>query len=114
MELPRRRSRIRGRVREFKLPPIVDGLVIGVESPIGRVAIGRALELLSVSRFEHLPIEDDVMGDVLVRAPILRKATGEELRAFLFEQVRPLMGAEEIVHLSLEVDVDVEMGEEGR
>ncbi|MFW6349309.1 MAG: hypothetical protein ACOC3U_02915 [Thiohalospira sp.] len=55
-----RRSRIRGRLGEFTLPPIIDGPVIGTDSPIGRV--------------------------------------------------RPVMGAEEIIHLRLEVELEVEQG----
>jgi len=95
-------------VREFKLPPAVDGLVIGREAPVGRVAISRALELLSVARFEHLGMDDDIMGDALVRPEILRKVEGKDLRDFLMEEIRPLMGAEEILQLSLDVDVGEE------
>ncbi|MFP4131689.1 hypothetical protein [Thiohalospira sp.] len=104
---PQRRIRIRARVREFALPPITDGLVIGTESPIGAVAVGRALELLTVARFEHVPVEDDILGDVLIRAPLLRKVSEAEIQAFLFDRIRPVMGPEEIVDLQLEVEVEV-------
>lgn len=96
------------RAREFVLPPIVDGLVLGRFSPIGQVAVGKALALLMTTPFEHVPIEDDVIGDVLVRSAILRKIDVDTLRRFVIDHVKPLMGPEEILHLDLEVEIALE------
>ncbi|GAA7771328.1 MULTISPECIES: hypothetical protein [Cupriavidus] len=91
------------------MPPITDGLVLGRASPIGHVAVGRALSLLSTTAFEHVEIhDDDVISDVLVRKAILRKIPPDELKAFILEQIKPAMGAEEILHLSLEVELLLE------
>jgi hypothetical protein len=103
-----RQQTIRIRAREFVLPPIVDGLVLGRLSPIGQVAMGKALALLTTTPFEHVPIEDEVIGDVLVRSAILRKVDAETLRRFILDHVKPLMGPEEILHLDLEVEVGLE------
>lgn len=107
--MKKQRQNIRMRAREFVLPPIVDGLVLGRFSPIGQVAMGKALALLMTTPFEHVPVEDEVIGDVLVRSAILRKIDAETLRRFVIDHVKPLMGPEEIVHLDLDVEVAFEV-----
>lgn len=104
----KRRSVIRARLTEFVLPPIEDGLVLGKLSPIGHVAVGKALSLLSTTSFDHIPIEDDVIGDILVRSAIMRKISKEQLIAFVLDEIRPLMGSEEIIHLDIEVEIALE------
>ncbi|TXI81845.1 PilZ domain-containing protein [Cupriavidus sp. H19C3] len=104
----RRQSLLRAHIKEFVLPPISDGLVLGRASPIGHVAVGRALSLLSTTAFEHIEIDDDVISDILVRKAILRKIPPSQLKAFVLEEVKPAMGAEEIIHLSLEIELFLE------
>ena len=106
-----RRYTIRASVREFVLPPINDGLVLGRDSPIGHMAIAKALNLLTHTPYEHVAIEDDVIGDVLVRSAILRKLSDEQIRNFVLHEVKPLMGSEEILHLLL--DIEVQLGQDG-
>src|SRR4051794_812322 len=98
-------SIIRAHLTEFTLPPITDGLVLGRSSPIGHVAVGKALSLLTTVKFEHLYIEDEVISDVLVRSAILRKSSREQLVDFILQEVKPVMGPEEIIHLDLQVEV---------
>ncbi len=102
-------SIISAQLTEFYLPPITDGLVLGKLSPIGHVAIGKALSLLTTITFEHLAIEDEIIGDILIRSGILRKSSKEQLIKFILQEVRPLMGADEIIHLDLKVKVLLEI-----
>lgn len=97
------------RIGEFTLPPIEDGLVLGKASPIGHVAVGKALNLLTTIPFEHVSVEDEVIGDILVRAAILRKISRSDLVDIILREVRPLMGPDEILHLSLGVDIGIEV-----
>ncbi|MBI1906529.1 MAG: hypothetical protein HYS20_09890 [Rhodocyclales bacterium] len=99
---------IRSQLSEFVLPPIDDGLVLGLQSPIGHVAVGKALSLLTTTLFEHVRVDDDVIGDIIVRKAILRKISADDLRTYVLEEVKPIMGPEEIIHLKLLVDVIVE------
>lgn len=108
MKKTSRKYALHVRLSEFALPPIHDGLVLGCASPIGHVAVGRALSLLTTTPFTHLPIEDEVIADVLVRSAILRKLTPEELRRFVLEEIKPLMGPEEILHMRLDLDLLLE------
>lgn len=99
---------MRIRLNEFVMPPIMDGLVLGRLSPIGHVAVSKAIGLLSSTSFTHVPIEDDVISDVLVRSAILRKIPTEALQAYVLEEIKPLMGPEEILHLQIELAVVLE------
>lgn len=99
---------IRARLTEFVLPPIDDGLVLGKHSPIGHVAVGKALSLLSTTSFDHVQIEDDVIGDILVRSAIMRKISVAQLTQFVLTEIKPLMGSEEIIHLDIQVEISVE------
>jgi hypothetical protein len=104
----KRRSIIRAQMTEFVLPPIDDGLVLGKESPIGHVAVGKALSLLSTTSYDHIAIEDEIIGDILVRSAIMRKISKEQLIAFVINEIKPLMGTEEIIHLDIEVEISLE------
>lgn len=104
----KRRSIFRARLTEFVLPPIDDGLVLGKSSPIGHVAVAKALNLLTTTAFDHVAIEDDVIGDILVRSAIMRKISEAQLVAFVLNEIKPLMGPEEIIHLNFEVELMLE------
>lgn len=57
---------VRLRARKLDVPPIRDCLVIGRTSPIGRVAMRKALALLRSDSFDELPLDDDDVSDILV------------------------------------------------
>ena len=99
---------LKARVREFGVPPIHDALVLGKRAAIGCGAIRKAIEYLVASPFDHLEIEDDVISDIIVRSAILRRIPKEKLIAFVLSQIKPLMTADEILHLDLEVEVAME------
>jgi len=99
---------IRAHVREFAIPPIHDALVLGRHAPIGCKAFRKALDLLMAQPFEHIELDDPVVNDLLVRAAILRRVPQDKLVAFVLQQVKPLMGADEVLHLDLDIRVTVE------
>lgn len=99
---------LRMHVREFGIPPIRDGLVLGKTCPVGCVAMRKALTLLSVSPYVHIEFEDDTISDVLVREPLLRKVPQEKLIAFIVDRVKPLMTSDEIMDFDLEAEVVLE------
>lgn len=105
MQKKLRQHRMRARLKEFLLPPIEDGLVLGLHSPIGHVAVGKALSLLSSTAYVHIPVNDDVISDILVRSAILRKISEQAFIDFILHEIKPLMGPEEILHLDLEVEI---------
>ena len=99
---------LKARVREFGVPPIHDVLVLGKQSPIGCAAIRKAIEFLVASPFDHLEFQDDVISDIIVRRAIMRRIPEDKLIAFVLTQIKPLMTADEILHIDLEVEVAIE------
>lgn len=100
---------LRAKVREFTIPPIQDGLVVGRDAAIGCSALRRAIQLLVSSPFEHLELEgDDVISDILVRSAILRRVPKAALISFVQRKVKPYMGADEILHFSIDAEISLE------
>lgn len=111
-KIPETKSRVRARVTEFGYPPVHDALVLGVKAPLGTEAFKKAVGLLISSPFETLPIKDDVIGSVLVRTSVMRRISSEKFLDFVQRRIKPLMGIEDILHLDLEVEVEID--DEGR
>jgi hypothetical protein len=103
-----RQHTLRARIKEFNIPPIHDGLVLGRQSPIGCAAIRKAINLLVSSPFEHIEVDDPVVSDILVRANILRRLPKEKLVAFVLQQVKPLMEPDEVLHMDVDIEVSME------
>jgi hypothetical protein len=53
-------------------------------------------------------MQDDVVGSILVRTSVLRRITREKLVDFVMRRIKPLMSAEEILHLDLQIEVELE------
>ena len=102
------KCRLRARITEFSYPPVHDGLVIGKQAPLGLESFRKAMSLLMTSSFEHIEIEDDVIGDLLVRTAVLRRISPARLLAFVIQNVKPLMSGEEILHLDLHAEIVIE------
>ncbi len=97
---------ISARVGEYSIPPIRDMLVLGKDSPIGCLAMRRALDLLVKTPYAHFEMEDDdIISDILVRQPILKRISKENLIDFVLTQIKPLLGSEEVLHVELSIDV---------
>jgi hypothetical protein len=62
---------LRAHIREFKIPPVHEGLILGRRATIGCNAIRKSLALLMTYPFAHLELEDDVISDILVRKAVL-------------------------------------------
>jgi hypothetical protein len=103
-----RKCRLRARITEFSYPPVHDGIVIGKSAPLGLEAFRKAISLLVSSPFEQIPVEDEVIGYVLVRAAVLRRLDGDRLLGFILRQIKPLMSGEEILHLDLFAEIEIE------
>ncbi len=97
---------ITAKIVEYTIPPVKDMLVLGKESPVGCIAMRRALELLVVSPYEHIELTgDEVISDILVRKQLLRRLPQNALIDFVLKQIKPLLGREEILHVALDVEV---------
>lgn len=102
---------LKAKVREFALPVVHDGVVLGREAPIDCVAMRKALELIVAFPFEHVEVHDEVVGNILIRQALLRRVPRETLTDFVLAHIKPFMGPEEIMHFDLAVEINIEWGE---
>lgn len=98
---------LQARIKEFAIPPITDGLIIGREAAIGTIALQKALKLLIPDHFEQVTIDDDIVADVLIKSILLRRLTKERLIKFLIEQIKPFMSPQDILHVQLEMEISL-------
>ncbi len=103
--LSEKKAHISARISEYAIPPLKDMLVLGNDAPIGCVAMRRSLELLIRTPFEHIELEDDVIGDILVRQPLLRRVAKNTLIDFVLDQIKPMMGADEVLQVELDIKI---------
>lgn len=99
---------LRARIREFRIPPIHEGLVLGRRAAIGCNAIRKSLSLLMTYPFAHIELEDEVISDILVREAVLRRIPKEQLIEFVLQRIKPLMDDTEILHLDVETELHLE------
>lgn len=100
--------RVRARVTEFGYPPVHDALILGVNAPQGTEAFKKGLGLLVSTPFEQISVKDDIIGSVLVRESVLRRISSEKFLDFVMRRVKPLMSAEEILHLDMNIEIDLD------
>ena len=98
---------LQARIKEFAIPPITDGLVIGRDASIGTVALQKALNLLIPDHFEHLIIDDEIIADVLIKSALLRRMTKDRLVKFIMEQIKPFMNAQDILQVQLDLEISL-------
>jgi hypothetical protein len=98
---------ITAKVKEFSIPPITDGLIIGKDAAIGVSALQKALRLLIPEEFDHIEIQDEVINSILIRCSITRRLSEKRVVTFLLEQVKPLMVADEILQIQLDTEITI-------
>jgi len=106
VSIKRNKVQISARVYEYSVPPMKDMLVLGKHSPIGCIAMRRALDLLVKAPFEHIELEnDDIISDILVRQLLLKRISKDELVNFVLAHIKPLLSPEEMLHVELDINV---------
>lgn len=96
------------RVRALEIPPIKDGVLIGRDAAMGGEAMARTLRLMTNEKFERIPLRDEVVSEIVVRAAILRKLGRERLVKFVLNRIKPLMTETELLLLDIEVELTIE------
>lgn len=99
---------IRVRLRALDIPPIKDGLLIGVDAAIGGEAMTRTLRLMTNEKFDRILLKDDIIQEVIVRSAVLRKLGRERLLAFVLKRVKPVMTETELLLLDIDIELVIE------
>jgi len=98
---------LHARIKEFAIPPITDGLIIGREASVGTAALRKALNLLIPDQFEHITMDDEIIADVLIKSILLRRLTKDRLLKFVHDQIKPFMSSQDILHLQLDMEISL-------
>lgn len=96
------------RVKEFGIPPIKDGLIVGRKAPIGPEAMERCLKLLCNEHFQRLKPDDDVIEEIFLRSSILKKISAAKMIQMILENMKPIMCDSEILVLDIKLEVFLE------
>ena len=99
---------LRVRMRALEMPPIKDGLVIGVDAAIGGEAMARTLRLMTNEKFERILLRDEIIAEVVVRSAVLRKVGKEKMLSFVIKRVKPVMTETELLLLDIDVELVIE------
>lgn len=108
---PKRSVRASLGFREFQLPPVGDGLLIGKRATIGPTALFEALERMLPGTYERIDVEDGVVESVIVHKSRLRIMGRDKLVELAVSHGSDLMDETTCLHLSLDAEVtfDVEV-----
>lgn len=106
--VPKRQLRLALKLREFDLPPIRDGVVIGRRAPIGPVALFDAVDRMLPGMYELVSIE----AHPVVEAVIFRKCRAQlvdrdRLVEIFKRHAESLMSDTSIVQVELEGELSV-------
>lgn len=99
---------IRVRLRALDIPPIKDGLLIGVDAAIGGEAMTRTLRLMTNEKFDRILLKDEIIQEVIVRSAVLRKLGRDRLLSFVLQRVKPVMAETELLLLDIDIELVIE------
>jgi len=92
--------------QEIKLPPFDEILVVGKNSPHGKLGISKSFELLQPNGFEVIDISDEEKVEaVFVNKRILAKLSKEKLMKILRDKVFPFVTEGELLKVDLRVTI---------
>ena len=100
---------INARITEYAMPPVQDALAVGSKAPVGCLALRRALALLINIPYRHIELDDPILSDILIREPVLKRVSEAQVKEFFLNHVKPLMDPSEVLHLQLEVEVQISL-----
>ena len=96
---------IRLSFEEIKLPPFQDILVLGKNSPQGRIGLSKSFELLIPNGFEVVEIMHEKVEAVFINRRILSKIAQDQIIKILETKVFPFISEGEILRVEFKVNV---------
>lgn len=93
---------------EIKLPPFQEILVLGKNSPQGKIGLFQSFNLLLPDNFESFDVEDEKVEAVFINRRILSKISGEDIIEVLKERVFPYITEGEVLKVEFKVKMSYE------
>jgi hypothetical protein len=100
------------RFHEVKLPPFDEILVLGKNSPHGKLEIFKSFEHLIPNGFEVVDVEDEKVEAIFVNNRIIAKLPKEKLIKLLRDKVFPYVSQGELLKVDLKITVSYSSTEE--
>lgn len=91
--------------QEISLPPFKDILVLGKNSPQGKIGLSKSFELLVPNGFEALEINDDKVEAIFINKRILKKISKEKVVKILEEKVFSFLSEGEIIKVDFKISI---------
>ena len=93
------------RFEEIKLPPFQDILVLGKNSPQGKIGLGKSFELLVPNGFDIIEINDGRVEAVFINKKILTKISSDKIIDILKSKVFQFISEGELVKVDFKVSI---------
>lgn len=90
---------------EIKLPPFQEILVLGKNSPHGKIGISKSFELLVPNGFEIIEINDDKVEAIFVNKRIIAKMPKDKIISILKDKVFKFVSEGEIIKVDFKVTI---------
>jgi len=90
---------------EIKLPPFQDILVLGKNSPQGKIGLGKSFELLVPNGFDIIEINDGRVEAVFINKKILTKISSDKIIDILKSKVFQFISEGELVKVDFKVSI---------
>ncbi len=93
---------------EIKLPPFQDILVVGKNSPHGKIGLSRSFDLLGPHGFELIELDEDNVEFIFINKNILNKVPSAKVMSILRANVFPHISPGEIIRVIFKVTISVD------
>ena len=90
---------------EIKLPPFQEILVLGKNSPQGKIGLFQSFNLLLPDNFASFDVEDEKVEAVFVNKRILAKITEQEIVEVLKQKVFPYISEGEVIKVEFKLKI---------
>lgn len=90
---------------EIKLPPFQDILVLGKNSPQGKIGLCKSFELLVPNGFDIIEINDDKVEAVFINKKILTKISSDKIIEILKSKVFQFISERELIKVDFKVAI---------
>lgn len=90
---------------EIKLPPFQDILVLGRNSPHGKIGLCKSFELLVPNGFDIIEINDDKVDAVFINKKILTKISSDKIIDILRSKVFQFISEGELIKVDFKVSI---------
>lgn len=90
---------------EIKLPPFQDILVLGKNSPQGKIGLGKSFELLVPNGFDIIEINEDKVEAVFINKRILTKISSGKIIEILKSKVFQFISEGELIKVDFKISI---------